>query len=195
MKYEYEIPKEIPTSPNGKDYRGVVQGKVLIHHPCDRETTAEKRNKHLLWLCECECGVMFTARAGAIAEKRLSSCGRCEKVNAALLRHLPEIPRKQTQLEMKFDTPPSAVNQALAHLESSPNDHEAIDKLLSAIEEDERPPSFDVPLATMGNMPPALVPGKLNETDVVGVCSDALSHLGKKACKRVLKYLMARHGG
>ena len=106
MKTEYNIPAEISTHGTTIDHRGGVFGKVLVHYPCGHEKNASGNTKHLVWLCECDCGVMFTARSGSLNMKHTSSCGRCEYVNPQLFKHQPELPRKKYtgQMELPLDT-------------------------------------------------------------------------------------------
>lgn len=168
--YDYDVPIEIPVSRHARSYSGEVQGKVVIHYPCGHEGPKDQPKKHLLWLCECECGVMFTARAGVIADKRLSTCGRCEPVNAALMRHLIELPRKRSheQLPLPLGIPDGC----------------DIDGLVSELDAVESTPE---PVACT-----TADPQKPDEVGVIGICTDALSQLDEAQCSRVIHYLGER---
>ena len=179
MKYDYDIPKEIKPARHSADHSGAVSGKVLIHYPVGHSGPPEMPKKYLMWLCECECGVMFTARAQTIKEGRISSCGRCEKVNASLLRHLPEIPRK---IPEQLTLPGIPTQDALADITSFVEELEA--------------KAIPVPAATMREkdlFEEMVEPEDMDDLAVLGICTDALETQDSDTCERILKFLQSKH--
>lgn len=94
MQYHYIDVPEIRLSKLSVDLAGQTTGKVTVMYPCGHSGTALKPHAHVDWLCMCDCGVNFKARASSLRAGSVSSCGRCEYINPQLLKNMPEIARQ-----------------------------------------------------------------------------------------------------
>ena len=115
MKKEYDIPTEIRTSGNATDLYNLLIGKVKVLYPVGHET----KHKHLLWLCKCECGTLFTTRAQTLMKERIRSCGKCEHEDPRI--NLTEIPYQlveDTQEEANTSSPDEPLDSLIDELES-----------------------------------------------------------------------------
>ena len=61
-----EFPKELP---NGKDITGQVFGELTVLFSIENE-----ENKSSLWLCQCSCGNLLSARGTSLRSGHTRSC-------------------------------------------------------------------------------------------------------------------------
>jgi hypothetical protein len=68
--HDTPIPQFIQLGPSAKDMTGQRFGRLLTIGP-----VARNQFKHIVWLCQCDCGNMTEADGNRLRRKRTQSCG------------------------------------------------------------------------------------------------------------------------
>jgi hypothetical protein len=108
----YDIPQEKYFGAGFKPKTGEVHGMLKVLHPYANDINGRgEATSQILYLCQCDCGVMVGVRGSTLSQTDIASCGCASASDARKLKRV--IPYHVEETTPVLDTPAIKVDKVI----------------------------------------------------------------------------------